>query len=223
MHHLVAANLGGRPLDDLAAVVHHRHVPGDGERDVHVVLDQDQRHVGGQPEQQLRQPLALAAARGRRRARRAASACGSTALAMPTSSWRCSPWERSRTNVSVLCAEQHALGGGARPLAGVLVLLAREHPQPPAVVADDGEKDVVLDGEARERACVFWYVRASPSVGRTRAGRCVTSCPITSIVPVDGWKSPATRLNSVVFPAPFGPRIARRSPCATSRSTSRTA
>src|SRR5438067_1294690 len=30
-------------------------------------------------------------------------------------------------------------------------------------------------------------------------------------------------LNSVVLPAPFGPRMARRSPCATSRSTSRTA
>ena len=30
-------------------------------------------------------------------------------------------------------------------------------------------------------------------------------------------------LKSVVFPAPFGPRIARRSPCATSRSTSSTA
>ena len=36
-------------------------------------------------------------------------------------------------------------------------------------------------------------------------------------------KSPAMTLKSVVLPAPFGPRIARRSPCATSRSTSRTA
>src|SRR6266542_6222816 len=35
--------------------------------------------------------------------------------------------------------------------------------------------------------------------------------------------SPATTLNSVVLPAPFGPRIARRSPGTTSRSTSRTA
>src|SRR5262245_5449605 len=31
--------------------------------------------------------------------------------------------------------------------------------------------------------------------------------------------SPQIRLNSVVFPAPFGPRTARRSPCTTSRST----
>ena len=60
MHHLVRANLRGRALDDLLAAAHHRHVAGDGEGDVHVVLDQDQRHVGGKPEQQLRQPLALA-------------------------------------------------------------------------------------------------------------------------------------------------------------------
>src|SRR5437764_1517114 len=35
--------------------------------------------------------------------------------------------------------------------------------------------------------------------------------------------SPEMTLNSVVFPAPLGPRIARRSPGATSSSTSRTA
>src|SRR5690242_11094143 len=35
--------------------------------------------------------------------------------------------------------------------------------------------------------------------------------------------SPAITLNSVVLPAPFGPRIPRRSPGATSRSTSLTA
>ena len=60
MHHLVPANLGRRALHDLLAAAHHRHVVGDGERDVHVVLDQDQRHIGGKAEQQLRQPLALA-------------------------------------------------------------------------------------------------------------------------------------------------------------------
>ena len=35
--------------------------------------------------------------------------------------------------------------------------------------------------------------------------------------------SPEMTLKSVVFPAPLGPRMARRSPCPTSRSTSRTA
>src|ERR687896_1905670 len=49
------------------------------------------------------------------------------------------------------------------------------------------------------------------------------SSPRMTIWPPEGLKSPAIRLKSVVFPAPFGPRIARRSPPTTSRSTSRTA
>src|SRR5581483_297772 len=74
---------------------------------------------------------------------------------------------------------------------------------------------------ASTRDC--WYVRASPRPARLRAGRKVTSCPNSSIVPELGGKSPAITLNSVVLPAPFGPRIARRSPGTTSRSTSRNA
>src|SRR6266545_397688 len=58
---------------------------------------------------------------------------------------------------------------------------------------------------------------------RERAGRAVTSRPKSSTVPDVARKSPAITLKSVVVPAPFGPRIARRSPGATSRSTSRTA
>src|SRR3954454_20522521 len=49
------------------------------------------------------------------------------------------------------------------------------------------------------------------------------SSPRNSISPDVCGMSPEITLNSVVFPAPFGPRIARRSACATSRSTSRTA
>src|SRR3954453_18188305 len=62
-----------------------------------------------------------------------------------------------------------------------------------------------------------------PSFARIRAGRSVISWPSNSIFPDDGGKSPEITLKSVVLPAPFGPRIARRSPYATSRSTSRTA
>src|SRR3954466_10365648 len=62
-----------------------------------------------------------------------------------------------------------------------------------------------------------------PSFARIRAGRSVMSWPSNSIVPEDGGKSPEITLKSVVLPAPFGPSIARRSPYATSRSTSRTA
>src|SRR5512133_2389584 len=51
----------------------------------------------------------------------------------------------------------------------------------------------------------------------------VTSCPNISTRPAVGGKSPEMTLKSVVLPAPFGPRIARRSPATISRLTSRTA
>src|SRR5439155_2939084 len=73
----------------------------------------------------------------------------------------------------------------------------------------------------KSRDC--WYVRASPIRARRRAGVWVTFRPKSSTVPDVAGKSPQMTLKSVVFPAPFGPRIARRSPGAISRSTSRTA
>src|SRR5581483_7398658 len=66
-------------------------------------------------------------------------------------------------------------------------------------------------------------VRARPIFARARAGSGVTSRPNSSTVPDETGKSPQMTLKSVVLPAPFGPRIARRSPGAISRSTSRTA
>src|SRR5437868_1852127 len=62
-----------------------------------------------------------------------------------------------------------------------------------------------------------------PSFARALAESCVICSPWNSIVPELGGKSPEMTLKSVVFPAPFGPRMARLSPYATSRSTSRTA
>src|SRR5919106_7055589 len=73
----------------------------------------------------------------------------------------------------------------------------------------------------RWRDC--WYVRARPILARPRAGTAVTSWPKSSTDPDVAAKSPQMTLKSVVLPAPFGPRIARRSPGAISRSTSRPA
>ena len=42
---------------------------------------------------------------------------------------------------------------------------------------------------------------------RLRAGSAVTSCPKSSTRPLLGGNSPEIRLNSVVLPAPLGPRI----------------
>src|ERR1700677_1502201 len=47
---------------------------------------------------------------------------------------------------------------------------------------------------------------------RSYGGKNVTSSPKKRIVPEDGGKSPVMQLNSVVLPAPFEPRTARRSP-----------
>src|SRR6478672_4242439 len=62
-----------------------------------------------------------------------------------------------------------------------------------------------------------------PSRVRPGAETSPMSSPRNSIVPEVAGMSPAMTLKRVVFPAPLGPRMARRSPGATSRSTSRTA
>src|SRR5919202_229619 len=62
-----------------------------------------------------------------------------------------------------------------------------------------------------------------PRCVRAGALSALTSSPRNSIIPEDAGMSPQITLNRVVLPAPFGPRIARRAPGATSRSTSRTA
>src|SRR5688500_11736478 len=79
-----------------------------------------------------------------------------------------------------------------------------------------------MTGRPRNRREV-WNVRERPMRARLRAGAPVTSEPNSSTVPALGGNSPEMRLNSVVLPAPFGPRIARRSPGRTSRSTALTA
>ena len=131
-------------------------------------------------------------------------------------------------------ADQRRRASRSRPtargqLAGALAQLARRAPRRrrrrwPVALPSDREVEVVLDRQAGERAATSGTCAPMPSWARTRGGQArSTSWPINSIVPLVGGKSPAMTLNSVVLPAPFGPRMARRSPCATSRSTSRTA
>ncbi len=57
----------GRPLDDHAAVVHHRHPLGDVESDVHVVLDQDESDRAVETEQALPEQMTLSTRQARRR------------------------------------------------------------------------------------------------------------------------------------------------------------
>ena len=57
-----------------------------------------------------------------------------------------------------------------------------------------------------------WNVRAIPHRTRSSGGSGVMSLPSKTIAPAVGAKSPLTRLKNVVFPAPFGPMMARSSP-----------
>ena len=149
---------------------------------------------------------------------------GFPARAIPTSSWRCSPWESEPTSVGSF---------GARPTASARLpcLLAHRSVAAPAARraarARTGRRAAaryrLSSTESPRKRRDFWYVRDIPSLALVRAGANVVSLPRNSIVPAVGSTSPEMTLNSVVLPAPFGPRMARRSPCATSRSTSRTA
>ena len=77
---------------------------------------------------------------------------GSTALAIPTSSCRCSPWERSRTNVSTLSPRRTRSAAARARSRTTRFSLWGTIRQTPAVATDDREKDVVLDREAGEEA-----------------------------------------------------------------------
>ena len=81
----------------------------------------------------------------------------------------------------------------------------------PERTPSDGEIEVVLDREAEEEARLLVRAR-HPELGARARGRSVVSAPRNSIVPDVGGTSPEMTLNSVVLPAPFGPRMARRSP-----------
>ena len=83
-----------------------------------------------------------------------------------------------------------------------------------------GEVDVVEHASARRRAARSGRCGAARGGCARAAGKRVTSSPNRRMVPEVGRKSPVTQLKSVVLPAPFEPRTARRSPGRTVRVTS---
>src|SRR4051812_47656664 len=147
---------------------------------------------------------------------------GSLARAIPTSSWRCSPCESSETSTSSTPSRPTASAMArafSRISASCLFLTSRKWPcSTPRI---DRYRLSSTDSPRNSRE--VWNVRESPIRARLRAGARVTSTPNSSTDPVVGGNSPEIRLNSVVLPAPLGPRMARRSPEATSSSTPRTA
>src|SRR5215469_7839477 len=70
---------------------------------------------------------------------------------------------------------------------------------------------------------VRWNERPSPMPQILYGATPVTSRPSTNTRPAVGRRCPVIRLNSVDFPAPFGPMTAAISPSATAKWTSVTA
>ena len=79
------------------------------------------------------------------------SSRGRATSAIPTSSWRCSPCERSITRSLEPLDEADLRGHRARPLAQLVVLARRHEPQVAAGDAERRQVQVVLDGEPAEQ------------------------------------------------------------------------
>ena len=179
MHELVRADLGRRSLDDDPAVVHHRHVLGDGQRDVHVVLDQEQGDRRGRAATSISRQLHPLGPREPGRGLVEHHESRLPASAIPTSSWRCSPCDRSRTARSSMLAR-------ARPARRTSRACARSSPSRPVQThraaggrprRRDRQVEVVLDRQAEEEP--RGLVRPGQAEADPRAGRagCVTSLP----------------------------------------------
>src|SRR5689334_3941701 len=69
------------------------------------------------------------------------------------------------------------------------------------------------------RMLVIWYERAMPLREMRSADAPATSSPSNRICPEEGRNTPVRQLKTVLFPAPFGPIIARTSPRSTAKLT----
>jgi hypothetical protein len=152
VHGLVGSDLGGSPFDDDAPVVHHRHLLGHTQGDVHVVLDEDERDLAIEPEQELRQELPLAPGepggrlvehQGLGLGRKRHGDCDLPVLAV-----------RQRAHeLSQLVGDRDLARGLASSLAGNPVATRKgDRAQAAALDADDRQVDAVLDGKPVEEA-----------------------------------------------------------------------
>ena len=152
VHELVRADLVRRALDDHAAVVHHRHLLGDAEGDVHVVLDQEEGDAPVELEQELGQerPLPAREARsglvqhehgrvGRQRHRQSH---------LPVL-----PVRERADELAQLRVDRAPPGRLTSALADLVVLVRHDHgPEVAPLDAEDGQVDVVLDAQAEKEA-----------------------------------------------------------------------
>src|SRR3978361_2255280 len=77
--------------------------------------------------------------------------------------------------------------------------------------------------ESSENSCGFWNVLITPSEAMTLGRAPATSLSFQNTRPALGGSNPASRLSSVVFPDPFGPKMPMISPFSMPNDTSDTA
>ena len=94
-----ATDLVGRPDGDHQTVGHDHHSTRHPQGNVHVVLDEQQRHAAGERFEQFDQSL-VSPRDNPEAGSSSIIKSGSVTIAIPTSSWRCWPWERSPTRES---------------------------------------------------------------------------------------------------------------------------
>ena len=177
VHHLVGPDLGRRALDDLAAVVHHRHVARrrSARRPCRARSGSASRPRAGR----AAAPSAARAlrARGRRRARRASSAAARRRSPCRPRAGAARRGRGPARASAILCPSQ-TRSAAARARARVLAVAAtrrRGRSRPPSCPTMARKMLSSTDRPGKSR--VFWYVRASPSFGRTRAGRASRPAP----------------------------------------------
>ncbi len=149
MHGLIRADLVRSAFDDHAAVVHHRHALRDAERDVHVVLDEDQRDRGVEPQQELGEKDALAA----REARRGLVEHQHAGLGGERHRDRDLPVLAVREvthALAQLVVDRDAVRGLPRPLASLGIAAEDHRSHATALHADDRQVDAVLDRQPEE-------------------------------------------------------------------------
>jgi hypothetical protein len=151
------------------------------------------------------------------------SSRGSEARAIPTSSWRRSPWERLATGTSRRPSRPtRAAYRSASSRSSHSASTGLQNPKAPPFLACTTSCRFPRTVSWGKRL-VTWKVRAIPKRALRCAGSVVTSCPQNTILPSSGGNTPATRLVRVVLPAPLGPMRAWISPGRTSREHRHTA
>ena len=215
--HLVEGALGQH-----LAVVQHGDAVGERAHHVHVVLDDEQRHLARQRLEHAASCAASPRATCRRWARRGAGAAGAVASATP---------DLELALLAVGQARRPARRGArrgppprpppapARAAPAARVDRCRADRSCRAPTGGGGQPQVLQHGELREEVRALERARDAAAGHRVRRQARDRRARRRGCARASGASWPVMRLKSVVLPAPLGPMMARRSRGATASDT----